>query len=98
MIITPSAVDGLDGTDRDVLVAPLQNTIIRWKAYVSRMFGIRFQRDFWDTRIRDAVHFTERCEYVQRNPVRKGLVSEAESWPWKWDCRNEMDVKCDEVG
>ena len=41
-----------------------------------------WQRDDWETQIRNATHFTEKWHYVRENPVRKGLVSNADDWPY----------------
>jgi len=46
------------------------------------LFGIRFQRDFFDTRLRDDAHFTEKYNYILGNPVRKGLCATQEEWPY----------------
>ena len=42
-----------------------------------------WQRDFWDTRMRDAEHYHDKWIYVQENPIRKGLVSRIEDWLYK---------------
>ena len=53
----------------------LPHVIGHWKHYVAEHYGLRFQRDFWDTRLRDAVHYAEMYEYILRNPERKGLAA-----------------------
>ena len=60
----------------------LPNIIGHWKHYVAEHYGLRFQRDFWDTRLRDAAHYAEKFDYVCRNPVRKGLVATPRDWPY----------------
>ena len=57
--------------------AALPHVIGHWKHYVAEHYGLRFQRDFWDTRLRDAAQYAEKFDYVCRNPVRKGLVGTA---------------------
>jgi putative transposase len=42
-----------------------------------------WQRDFWDTRMRDANQYHDKWIYVQENPVRKGLVAKMDDWPYK---------------
>ena len=72
---------------RDVLGAPqppprgLAKTIGDFKSFLSKKHGIRFQVNFFDTRIRDQEHFAEKWNYICRNPVAKGLVSSAREWP-----------------
>ena len=59
----------------------LERVIRDFKRSISRLFKIRFQRDFFDTRIRDAAHFVENYDYILGNPVRKGLCAEPSEWP-----------------
>ena len=58
----------------------LERVIRDFKRSVSRLFGIRFQRDFWDTRLRDDAHYAEKFSYICNNPVRKGLCETARDW------------------
>ena len=39
-------------------------------------------------------HFVRVCRYVERNPVRAGLVERAEGWRWSsaWDLAHERDA------
>ena len=60
----------------------LERVIRDFKRSVSRLFGIRFQRDFFDTRLRDDAHFAEKYNYILANPVRKGLCATQEEWPY----------------
>ena len=60
----------------------LEYVIRDFKRSVSRLYGIRFQRDFFDTRLRDDAHFTEKYDYILSNPVRKGLCATKEEWPY----------------
>ena len=64
---------------------PLEN----WIAYWKRVFTIRhnvpserWQKNYWDTRMRSAAQYDEKWEYVFQNPVRRGLVGRAEDWPF----------------
>ena len=52
----------------------LESVIRDFKRSVSRLFGIHFQRGFFDTRIRDDTHYAEKFRYICNNPVRKGFV------------------------
>jgi len=42
-----------------------------------------WQRDFWDTRLRQGENYTEKWHYIRENPVRKNLVSRADDWPFQ---------------
>jgi putative transposase len=43
----------------------------------------RWQIDHWDTRVRKAEIYEEKWLYFLNNPVRKGLVSKPEDWPFQ---------------
>ena len=62
-------------------VRPLPRMIGDFKRLLASRYGLRFQRDFWDTRIRDNAHYDEKFRYVCNNPVRKGLCARACDWP-----------------
>ena len=61
---------------------PMVSIIQQFKSYLVRTFGLRFQRDFFDTRLRDDAHFAEEYDYILGNPVRKGLCATPEEWPY----------------
>jgi REP element-mobilizing transposase RayT len=42
-----------------------------------------WQRHFWDTQLRRGENYDEKWEYVVANPVRAGLVSRVENWPYQ---------------
>ncbi len=48
-----------------------------------------WQRDFWDTQLRDIRHYDDKWHYVRNNPVRKGLVANVDAWPYQ-GCLNEL--------
>jgi REP element-mobilizing transposase RayT len=52
----------------------MRKSISDWKRYTSRKFGIDWQRDFFDHRIRDDENLDEKAYYIRMNPVRKGIV------------------------
>ena len=58
----------------------LPHVIQHWKHYVSERCGVHFQKDFWDTRLRDDAHYAEKFRYICNNPVRKGLCATARDW------------------
>ena len=59
---------------------PLATVISNWKHFLSHSAGVRFQRDFFDTRIRDREHFAEKWDYICHNPVARGLVTTPREW------------------
>jgi len=59
-----------------------------WKALVSRAWPRReeqpiWQKFFWDRQLRKGEQYEAKWEYVRQNPIRKGLVAEAEDWPYQ---------------
>ena len=62
----------------------MKNVVRNWKRYTARAFGISWQRDFFDHRIRDAQGLSQKWEYVLDNPVRAGLVENRNLWAFRW--------------
>ena len=58
--------------------------IASWKRYTSCQLGIRWHRTFFDRRLRRHESLTAKVEYIRQNPVRAGLVSRPEDWPYLW--------------
>ena len=54
------------------------------KRYISRHEGVRWQKGFFDHRIRSDKLLRETIDYVRMNPVRAGLVQSADEWPYRW--------------
>jgi putative transposase len=64
--------------------APLSKALQALKISVSRRLS---ERPFWQPRYYDFNVFThykhvEKLKYMHRNPVKRGLVTHAEDWPW----------------
>jgi putative transposase len=59
--------------------------ISAWKSYLTINKKIQWQRDFFDHRIRNDENLDEKADYIRQNPVRAGLATKYEDWPWKWD-------------
>ena len=54
--------------------------IPEFKKFTARTLGIRWQRDFFDHRLRREESEREKADYVLRNPERAGLVAQWEEW------------------
>ena len=72
----------------------LARWVAAWKSasaasWASVGLGKIWQRDFWDTQLRRGDSYTDKWEYVRMNPVRKGLVTECEMWPYQGEL-NEL--------
>ena len=74
------------GSDAAVSSKPpyrgMESVIADFKRWLSTKHSLRFQRDFFDTRLRDDAHFAEEYDYILANPVRKGLCATPADWPY----------------
>jgi REP element-mobilizing transposase RayT len=65
----------------------LRTWIAYWKRLASQAMpadqSFRWQRDGWDTQIRNGDHLNRKWGYIRQNPVRAGLCSESEAWPYQ---------------
>lgn len=67
-----------------------------WKSYTARWILCKNQelglniprpntlwmRDYWDRYIRGDAHYQSAVEYIHQNPVKAGLCTAVEAWPW----------------
>ena len=67
----------------------LSKMIGSWKEWTSKEIckelGIRaplWQREFFDHLLRTEESYSEKWNYVKENPARKGLVKNANEWPF----------------
>jgi len=58
--------------------------IEKWKRYTSRAYGIEWQRDYFDHRIRSETDHLNTWAYIRENPVRAGLSQNYAEWPHVW--------------
>lgn len=54
----------------------------KWKEWTAKDLGIRWQRDFFEHRLRQEESRREKADYILQNPVRKHLVNRSEDWPF----------------
>jgi len=81
-VVMPDHVHAVIGPSQNV---DLTSSVADFKRWLARYQKIRWQRGFFDHRIRNYVSLSEYCLYVRENPVRAGLVSEASHWPFYWE-------------
>jgi len=60
----------------------LQRIVGKWKEWTAKSLGVRWQRDFFEHRLRKEESFREKANYVLANPVRAALVDREENWPY----------------
>ena len=65
--------------------AQLSRLIRDFKRITARMAKIDWQRKFFDHRLRRDESLAEKFEYICRNPVRAGLITQGEEWPYAID-------------
>ena len=80
-------------------VRTLADAMHRWKVSSSkRLRAFRpaneLGRPFWEKRsydrnVRDYEEFGEKLNYIHNNPVKRGLCSRPEDWPWS-SCRHYL--------
>lgn len=69
---------------------PMSKIVQSWKRQTAReankllgQNGAFWQPDYWDTYMRDIEHQQRTIRYIQNNPVKAGLVSRYQDWPWR---------------
>ncbi len=60
----------------------IQVVMSKWKEWTAKSLGIDWQRDFFEHRLRRGESYREKADYILFNPVRAGLVSKTEDWPY----------------
>jgi len=61
----------------------MTQVVTGFKRWLARQAGIRWQRGFFDHRIRSWESAEEKRRYIRMNPVRAGLVQHEEDWPYQ---------------
>ena len=80
VLLMPDHVHGLFAFARE---AAMRKTVANFKEATAKRVGIRWQRDFFDHRLRGDEGFEEKAEYIRMNPVRAGLVATATDWVFR---------------
>jgi putative transposase len=60
----------------------MQTTLSKWKEWTAKKLAISWQRDFFEHRLRRDESARQKADYILFNPVRAGLVSKPEDWPF----------------
>ena len=73
----------------DVWDAPLSKLLNLWKGgsaraanKILRRTGHFWEREYFDTLVRDAAHLTRAIGYTENNPTKARLVREPKAWSW----------------
>jgi putative transposase len=89
LLLMPDHLHMLIGVPAD---AQLSNLIRDFKRITTRIGGIAWQRNFFDHRLRHDESKNEKVAYIRANPVRAGLITEHEEWPYALSV-NDLDSR-----
>jgi putative transposase len=64
---------------------PIQTIVSKWKEWTAKTLKIEWERDFFEHRLRREESLREKADYILANPIRAGLVSTEEDWPYVLD-------------
>jgi len=78
--------DHIHGLFRFPVEPGMDATVKAWKRLTARKYGVVWQRDYFDHRLRSDESYEQKAAYIRDNPVRKNLVAEATEWPYAWPC------------
>src|SRR5579871_1154534 len=59
-----------------------------------------WQARYFDHNVRNHAGFVTQLQYIHRNPIKRGLCSEPQAWPWSsfraWACgeMGDVEVEC----
>jgi putative transposase len=82
LMVMPDHVHALMSFPRE---QSMRSVLSKWKEFVAKKTGVRWQRDFFDHRLRTDEDYTEKAHYIRMNPVRKRLVTRPEDWVYVWE-------------
>ena len=91
VVLMPDHVHGLFSFPREI--PSMRKLFFDWKRYLARQHGIKWQRDFFEHRIRDAALLEKEWHYIRMNPVRRNFVEKPEDWPYQWGYGGEKSPK-----
>jgi len=62
----------------------IQGVVTDWKRWTARHPGVKWQKDFFEHRLRTDKCARQKSDYILGNPVRAGLVTKPGDWPYVW--------------
>jgi len=71
-----------------ISIAAIVDWVSFWKSAAARNWPHHdqlplWQRHSWDTQLRRGENYDDKWEYVLQNPVRTGLVTRSQDWPYQ---------------
>jgi putative transposase len=79
LLLMPDHLHALIGIDGQTSLAQL---IRDYKRITANIAGLRWQRNFFDHRLRHDESLADKFAYICQNPVRAGLVRIEYNWPY----------------
>jgi len=79
LLLMPDHAHALFNVSGDVSLSAL---IRDYKRATTRISGVRWQRNFFDHRLRHTESAAQKYDYIRQNPVRAGLIVHEDSWPY----------------
>jgi len=87
-VIMPDHVHLFCSAELDAKTLPI--FMQAWKQWTSKRMTREFnfsrpvwQEEFFDHVLRSSESYSQKWDYVRENPVRAGLVANADDWPWQ---------------
>jgi len=81
VLLMPDHLHGIFSFPAEV---DIKKIVLNWKRFVANKCKIKWQRDFFEHRIRQEKALVEKAEYILNNPVRAGLIKEKNEWSYVW--------------
>ena len=93
MVMSP--LDGPDGTAYGLaeILRGIKGASSRRMNQALGRTGPVWQHESWDHEVRNDESLRQKCEYMANNPVRAGIVTRPEDYPWLW--RQWLDDKAE---
>ena len=79
LLLMPDHLHALIGVDGQTSLAKL---IRDYKRITAKIAGVRWQRNFFDHRLRNEENLAVKFAYICQNPVRAGLTFSEDDWPY----------------
>ena len=76
-LLMPDHLHALIGVDGQTSLAQL---IRDYKRITAKVAGVKWQRNFFDHRLRHDENLAEKFAYICQNPVRAGLIPSEKNW------------------
>ena len=79
LLLMPDHLHAIVGIDGQTSLVQL---IRDYKGITAKIAGVRWQRNFFDHRLRHDESLAEKFAYICQNPVRAGLIRNEDDWPY----------------